>query len=252
MSSSASAEFEVDVASNIASVRQRIDEAINDSSLEPGSVRLIAVSKTKPIPLLQAAYDCGQRYFGENYAQECMAKSKELPDDVCWHFIGPLQSNKAAALVKTVGLDKLKCIETVSTIKLANKLNNAVKTMNEELDAKKTLGIYIQVNTSGEESKSGVSPGEEVANLAKQISDDCSFLTINGLMTIGAPGDYSCFDTLAKCREEVATILGKTTGELELSMGMSGDYDEAIARGASSVRVGSTIFGARDYSNLKK
>jgi len=251
--SSASAEIEVDVASNIASVRQRIDETIIEKGREPGSVRLVAVSKTKPVPLLQAAYDCGQRYFGENYAQECMAKSQELPDDVCWHFIGPLQSNKAAALVKTVGLDRLKCIETVSSIKLANKLNNAAKTMNRESDdVKKTLGIYIQVNTSGEESKSGVSPGEEVANLAKQISDDCSFLTINGLMTIGAPGDYSCFDTLAKCREEVAAILGKSAGELELSMGMSGDYEEAIGRGATSVRVGSTIFGARDYSNLKK
>lgn len=181
-----------------------------------------------------------------------MAKSKEMPDDVSWHFIGPLQSNKAASLVKTVGLDKLACIETICTIKLASKLNRAVETLNEDRNEKKKLGIYIQVNTSGEESKSGVSPGEEVANLVKQISDECTWLSIDGLMTIGAPGDYTCFDTLSSCRDEVATILGKEASDLELSMGMSGDFEVAIAKGATSVRVGSTIFGARDYSNLNK
>jgi pyridoxal phosphate enzyme (YggS family) len=182
-----------------------------------------------------------------------MAKSKEMPDDTSWHFIGPLQSNKAAPLVKTVGLDKLACIETVGTLKLASKLNRAVETLNEDADAeKKKLGIYIQVNTSGEDSKSGVSPGEEVTDLVKQISEDCPSLSVDGLMTIGAPGDYSCFDTLAQCRDEVATILGKNANDLELSMGMSGDFEVAIAKGATSVRVGSTIFGERDYSNLKK
>ena len=181
-----------------------------------------------------------------------MSKSKEMPDDVSWHFIGPLQSNKAASLVKTVGLDKLACIETISTLKLASKLNRAVETLNEGTDEKKKLGIYIQVNTSGEESKSGVSPGSEVSDLVKQISKECPFLSIDGLMTIGAPGDYSCFDTLSSCRNEVATILDKDASDLELSMGMSGDFEVAIAKGATSVRVGSTIFGQRDYSNLNK
>jgi len=183
-----------------------------------------------------------------------MAKSSEMPDDVQWHFIGPLQSNKAAPLVKTVGLNKLACIETVSTMKLASKLNRAAETWNEEsgIEETKKLGIYIQVNTSGEESKSGVSPGEEVINLAKEISSECPMLSIDGLMTIGAPGDYSCFDTLVKCREDVAAALGKDVNDLELSMGMSGDFEVAIANGATSVRVGSTIFGERDYSNLSK
>jgi len=183
-----------------------------------------------------------------------MAKSSEMPDDVQWHFIGPLQSNKAAPLVKTVGLNKLACIETVSTMKLASKLNRAAETWNEEsgIEETKKLGIYIQVNTSGEESKSGVSPGEEVIHLAKEISSECPMLSIDGLMTIGAPGDYSCFDTLVKCREDVAAALGKDVNDLELSMGMSGDFEVAIAKGATSVRVGSTIFGERDYSNLSK
>ena len=195
----------------------------------------------------------GQRYFGENYAQELMSKSADMPDDVAWHFIGPLQSNKAAPLVKTVGLDKLACIETISTIKLAAKLNRAVDAWNEESSAEpKKLGIYIQVNTSGEETKSGVSPGSEVCDLAKQISKECPSLSIDGLMTIGAPGDDSCFDTLAECRVEVAKVLDREPEDMELSMGMSGDFEVAIAKGATSVRVGSTIFGARDYSNLTK
>mmetsp|Transcript_5302 Transcript_5302/g.11497 ORF Transcript_5302/g.11497 Transcript_5302/m.11497 type:complete len:316 (+) Transcript_5302:107-1054(+) len=251
-STTSDADSKVDVASNIASVRQRLEDANSSNDRPAGCVRLVAVSKTKPLELLQAAYESGQRYFGENYAQELMAKSKEMPDDVSWHFIGPLQSNKAASLVKTVGLKKLACIETVSTVKLAAKLNRAAETLNEELEEKKKLGIYIQVNTSGEESKSGLSPDGEVCDFVKQIFEECPWLSINGLMTIGAPGDYSCFDTLVKCRDEVATVLGREPADLELSMGMSGDFEVAVAKGATSVRVGSTIFGQRDYSNLKK
>jgi pyridoxal phosphate enzyme (YggS family) len=178
-----------------------------------------------------------------------MSKSTEMPDDVSWHFIGPLQSNKAGPLVKTVGLNKLACIETVSTLKLASKLNRAAELWNEEAGEQKKLGIYIQVNTSGEETKSGVNPGSEVGELIKQISDECPLLSIDGLMTIGSPGDYSCFDTLVKCREEAAVALNKDPNELELSMGMSGDFEIAIAKGATNVRVGSTIFGDRDYSS---
>lgn len=164
-------------------------------------------------------------------------------------------------MVKSVGLDKLACIETVSTIKLANKLNNAVDTLLSSEsssseggsgDGEKKLGIYIQINTSGEESKSGISTEEELKELLDNISSSCPHLKICGLMTIGAPGDYSCFDKLVNFRETAATILGlDSADQLELSMGMSGDFEEAIKRGSTSVRVGSTIFGARDYSNKK-
>jgi pyridoxal phosphate enzyme (YggS family) len=171
-----------------------------------------------------------------------------MPDDVSWHFIGPLQTNKANPLVKAVGLNKLACIETVSSLKLAAKLNRTVETLNEDTDNKNKLGIYIQVNTSGEESKSGVSPGEELIELVSKISAGCTWLSIDGLMTIGAPGDDSCFDLLRQCRDEVAIILDRDPNDLELSMGMSGDFEVAIAKGATSVRVGSTIFGERDYS----
>ncbi len=144
----------------------------------------------------------------------------------------------------------------MSTIKLANKLNNAVESLlatetAEEVETKK-LGIYIQINTSGEESKSGLQSEDELKELMNGIASTCKHLKIRGLMTIGAPGDYSCFDKLVEYRVVAANVLGLDSAEeLELSMGMSGDFEEAIKRGSTSVRVGSTIFGARDYSNKK-
>ena len=188
-----------------------------------------------------------------------MGKAEEMPDDIKWHFIGPLQSNKAAPLVKSLGLKKLSCVETVDTIKLAKKLNNAAESWKGEQEEQEgdgagehdKLGIYIQVNTSGEDSKSGVTGGKQCAELVKEITDSCPHLRVDGLMSIGAPGDYSCFDALVECRKDVAEVLGVDVDSLALSMGMSGDYTEAIKRGATSIRVGSTIFGARDYSNKK-
>jgi len=141
-------------------------------------------------------------------------------------------------------------------MKLATKLHNAVDSIlsseEDESGEKKQLGIYIQINTSGEESKSGIQNEDELKTLLEGITSNCNHLKINGLMTIGAPGDYSCFDKLAAMREIAASVLGlESVEELELSMGMSGDFEEAIKRGSTSVRVGSTIFGARDYSNKK-
>ena len=199
-----------DIPANLSDVQSRVAQTIKDCNLPENSVRLIAVSKTKPIDLLMKAYNAGQRYFGENYAQELIGKAEEMPADIKWHFIGPLQSNKAGPLVKSLGLKKLACIETVSTMKLANKLNNAVNTLIEQNDDTKEgdkLNIYLQVNTSGEESKSGVDSAKKCAELAVEISNTCANLHIAGLMTIGASGDYSCFDTLVDCRNEVADAL---------------------------------------------
>jgi len=215
----------------------------------------VAISKTKPPSAILEAYEvsaplstaapnppqAGQRRFGENYAQELVSKAAELPPDVEWHFVGPLQSNKAASLVKALGA-KLKCVETVSTKKLASKLSRAVG--EAELGA---LGVYLQVNTSGEESKSGLKV-EELLDFAREIAETCPNLRLDGLMTIGAPGEVSDFDVLRECRHNLASGLGVEECQLGLSMGMSGDFEVAIAHGATSVRVGSTIFGARDYS----
>ena len=204
--------------------------------------RLVAVSKTKPVADLQAAYDAGQRHFGENYVQEIVEKSPKLPDDIQWHFIGHLQSNKVKTLLE--GVPSLSCLETLDSEKLANKLNSTIENMGRETPLK----VYVQVNTSGEESKYGVEPGEECISLCKHVVTSCPHLRLAGLMTIGQP-DYSSrpenFDTLKQCRKDVCNALDQDEDALELSMGMSGDYVQAIEMGSTNIRVGSTIFGSR-------
>jgi len=252
---------DADVSSNLEMVRQRISSCLESCNRPVDSVRLVAVSKTKPEELLMKAYESGQRHFGENYVQELVRKASTMPSDISWHFIGPLQSNKAGLLVKSVGLESL-TVESVSTLKLAKKLNNAAETWlkenasgeeeNTSDDSKaKKLAIYLQVNTSNEASKSGAKNDGEILTLAKEVVANCPNLRVDGIMTIGAPGDYSCFDTLASYQGELLKILPHIEREemLGLSMGMSGDFEEAIKRGSTSIRVGSTIFGARDYSN---
>ncbi|GIL44217.1 hypothetical protein Vafri_1741 [Volvox africanus] len=170
-------------------------------------------------------------------------KAPALPSDIHWHFIGHLQSNKVKAIVETV--PNLAMVETVDSTKLADKLNRAV----EVAGRTEPLRVMVQVNTSGEESKFGVDPGACVA-LAKHIVQSCPKLRLAGLMTIGMP-DYSSrpenFQCLSECRAKVATELGLAPGDLELSMGMSGDFEQAIEMGSTNIRVGSTIFGAREY-----
>lgn len=204
------------------------------------NVQLVVVSKTKPCEMLQEAYDAGAREFGENYIQELCEKAPQLPSDINWHFIGHLQSNKAKKLV--VGVPNLAVVESVDSLKLAKKLNNACENVG------RSLNIYIQINTSSEDTKSGVMPSG-ACELAQSIASSCPRLSIAGLMTIGAPGDESCFDTLVTCRHDVSQVLDVEENSLELSMGMSGDFETAILKGSSSVRIGSSIFGARDYSS---
>uniref|UniRef100_A0A7S3P5G3 Pyridoxal phosphate homeostasis protein n=1 Tax=Amphora coffeiformis TaxID=265554 RepID=A0A7S3P5G3_9STRA len=229
---------DIDVAENLRIVRESIQAAKSPHPEKP--VRLVAVSKTKPIELLLKAYDEGGcRIFGENYARELVEKVPLMANDVQWHFIGNLQSNKANMLVNAFDDVSRLVVETIDKIKLANKLNNAVAGKEGKLK------VFVQVNTSGEESKSGCEPSE-VLELCEQIIKECENLQLMGLMTIGAPGDLSCFDTLAACRDTVQEKIGM---ELELSMGMSGDFVQAIEKGSTNVRVGSTIFGARNYAN---
>jgi PLP dependent protein len=244
------------ISANLQDVRDRIQAACQRCHRQADSVRLVAVSKTKPVELLREAYDAGQRVFGENYVQELIEKVPQLPDDVTWHFIGPLQSNKASKLVQAFEPDQLHrlVIETISSEKLATKLNNAVAGLPHQDDERPLLNVMVQVNTSGEESKSGVEP-EEVSDLCRFIVSNCPKLKLCGVMTIGAEDDLSCFDTLVRCRDQVVEELQSADGSaathtssLGVSMGMSGDFEEAIERGATSVRVGSTIFGQRNYA----
>ncbi|KAL4168716.1 hypothetical protein KRP22_012114 [Phytophthora ramorum] len=170
---------------------------------------LVAVSKTKPIEDLQEAYEADQRHFGENYIQELVQKAPLLPADVKWHYIGHVQSNKAKPLVRDV--PNLFVVETVDSIKIANALNKASGEFRSE-----KLNVMVQVNTSEEEQKSG-SDADSSVELARHIT--------------------------------VAEAIGKAEADLALSMGMSGDYELAISCGSTHVRVGSTIFGVRNYAN---
>lgn len=208
------------------------------------AVRLVAVSKTKSVGCLQNAYDLGVRVFGENYVQEAVGKAPQLPQDIRWHFIGHLQSNKAKEIV--TGIPGLDYVETVDTTKLADKLNAAVQASSR---ADRPLNVLVQVNTSGEESKSGVEPEAPHAEaIAEHIRGKCPHLIFRGFMTIGMPDFTSTpanFECLAAVRKRVAEKFELDAASLELSMGMSGDYEAAIAMGSTNVRVGSTIFGKR-------
>lgn len=228
------------VSSSLADVRARIANSCAACGRQP--IQLIAVSKTKPIPLLEAAYAAGQRHFGENYVQELVTKAAHMPMDIKWHFIGALQSNKAKMLV---GVPNLYMVESVDREKVARALDKAVGDMQRE----GRLKVMVQVNTSGEDSKSGCAPGETI-ELARFVDEECAKLELVGLMTIGAPDEAEepvAFRVLREEREKVARELGRGVGELILSMGMSEDFERAIRMGSDSVRVGSTIFGEREY-----
>ncbi|KAK9151634.1 hypothetical protein Syun_009943 [Stephania yunnanensis] len=237
-----SAAMEASVVTSLRTVLQRVQQAAEKSGRRSDQVRVVAVSKTKPVSLIRRVYDDGHRCFGENYVQEIFDKAPQLPDDIEWHFIGHLQSNKAKSLLASV--PNLAMVETVDDEKIADRLNRIVGDI-----GRKPLKVMVQVNTSGEESKFGVEPAACV-ELAKHVKLACPNLEFSGLMTIGML-DYTStpenFRTLADCRTEVCKALDITEDQCELSMGMSGDFEQAIEMGSTNVRIGSTIFGAREY-----
>ncbi|KAM3354668.1 hypothetical protein ACQJBY_025403 [Aegilops geniculata] len=223
------------VAAAMRAVLARAGRAAERSGRAAEAVRVVAIGKTKPVSLLRQLYDAGHRCFGENYVQEFVTKAPQLPEDIRWHFVGHLQSNKVKSLV--------------GNEKIANHLDRAVVSLGRE-----PLKVMVQVNTSGEESKSGIDPSKCV-ELAKHVKLACPNLILSGLMTIGMK-DYSStpenFKALANCKLEVCKALGIPTEQFELSMGMSGDFEQAIELGSTNVRVGSTIFGPREYPNQKQ
>ncbi|KAK2387177.1 putative pyridoxal phosphate-dependent enzyme [Trifolium repens] len=225
------------------SVMLRVQQAAERSGIKPDRVRVVAVSKTKPVSMIRQLYDAGHRHFGENYVQEFVEKAPQLPQDIQWHFIGHLQSNKVKTLLS--GVPNLAMVEGVDNQKVANNLDRMVSTL-----GRNRLKVLVQVNTSGEESKSGVDPSNCV-DLAKHVKLSCPNLEFSGLMTIGML-DYTStpqnFQTLSNCRTEVCKALEMDEEQCELSMGMSGDFELAIESGSTNVRIGSTIFGPREYA----
>uniref|UniRef100_A0A8D8Y6C3 Pyridoxal phosphate homeostasis protein n=1 Tax=Cacopsylla melanoneura TaxID=428564 RepID=A0A8D8Y6C3_9HEMI len=218
--------------------------------------RLIAVSKTKPKQAIIEAYNCGQEHFGENYVQELVEKGHDTDiasqcPNIRWHFIGHLQSNKVN---KVLGVPNLNCIETIHDEKLATLVNNAWARTHP--DEKNKLNVFVQINTSGEENKNGV-PSDAAEGLVSHVINSCPNLKFVGLMTIGkygydmTQGPNPDFQELVKCRADICKKLNLDPTQVELSMGMSTDYEHAIEVGSTNVRVGSSIFGDRDYSKTK-
>jgi len=213
-----------------------IESAERQYQRAKNSVQLLAVSKRHPVEAIQEAYQAGQTAFGENYVQELIDKAKALHElDIEWHFIGPLQSNKTKQIAETASW-----VHTIDRLKIAQRLNDQRP---EDLPP---LSVCIQVNISGEISKSGVMENE-VAQIAKQL---LTFprLRLRGLMVIPAPETdfYKQRITFAKVAK-LKNSLNQQGFKLDtLSMGMSGDMEAAIAEGATIVRIGTAIFGTRD------
>lgn len=222
------------IADNIAQVSSRIHAAILAANRDENSVRLLAVSKTKPAQALRDAYAAGLRDFGENYLQEALGKQLELADlPLIWHFIGPIQSNKTRAIA-----EHFAWVHSVDRLKIAQRLS-------EQRPADlPPLNICIQVNVSGEASKSGCSPAD-LPELASAISA-LPRLKLRGLMAIPEPTeDRAAQDAAFAAVKNLQASLNLPLDTL--SMGMSHDLESAIAQGATWVRIGTALFGARDY-----
>jgi len=248
------------VADNLEEVKKRLHAAC-EACGRTDEPRLVAVSKTKPLAAIRVAYAAGHRHFGENYVQEITEKAHQIIEeakggadplnDIAWHFIGHLQSNKVR---QVVAVPHLYVIETIDSEKLAGVVEKEwvrLHTLPEGANAPENINVMVQVNTSGEPQKSGVQP-TEAPKLIAYIKENCPHLNLIGVMTIGeaalAGGDpVHDFEALRNCRD---TLVGDKS--LELSMGMSGDFEIAAQHGSTNVRVGSLIFGARIYPPKKQ
>ncbi|MCI7790498.1 MAG: YggS family pyridoxal phosphate-dependent enzyme [Lachnospiraceae bacterium] len=225
---------------NIEKVEKVIDQVCEEIGRKRSEVTLIAVSKTKPAEMLQEAYDTGCRDFGENKVQELVDKYEVLPKDIRWHMIGHLQRNKVKYIV-----DKVYLIHSVDSLRLAEEISK------EAVKKNVSVNILIEVNAAGEETKFGTTLED-----AKQLVREAAKLPnvhIKGLMTIApmvekAEENRVFFQQLKKLSVDIAAENIDNVSMEVLSMGMTGDYSVAVSEGATLVRVGTGIFGERNYS----
>ena len=225
------------ISDNLARIGERIEKAAISAGTRPESIRLIAVSKTKPIELIQEAISAGLTDFGENRVQETVEKYDVFGDRVHWHLIGHLQTNKAKHAARVCHM-----VQSVDSLELGQELDRRVHTLN------RVLPILVQVKTSNEETKFGVEP-DRVSDLIEQLAS-LSSLSVQGLMTIPAftpdPEDARpSFQLLRALKDRVAGMRLPGVDLRYLSMGMTQDFDIAIQEGANMVRVGTALFGAR-------
>ncbi|OOF59770.1 YggS family pyridoxal phosphate-dependent enzyme [Rodentibacter myodis] len=232
----------MDIQHNLQQIHQQIHTACEQVQRKTNTVKLLAVSKTKPTSDILAAYQAGQTAFGENYVQEGVEKIQYFEAQgikLEWHFIGPLQSNKSRLVA-----ENFDWMQTLDRAKIADRLN-------EQRPPDKTpLNVLIQINISEEESKSGISP-EEMLDLAKHL-ENLPHLRLRGLMAIPAPtenlDEQECaFKKMAALFNQLQQALPNQQIDT-LSMGMTDDMPSAIKCGSTMVRIGTAIFGARDYT----
>lgn len=222
------------LADNLSAISARIASAAQAAGRDPASVQLLAVSKTKPASAIREIHAAGVRDVGENYLQEALTKQHALSDlPLIWHFIGPIQSNKTKAIA-----EHFDWVHSVDRLKIAQRLSE------QRPAGLAPLNLCLQVNVSGEDSKSGCAPADLPA-LAQAVAG-LPNLRLRGLMAIPEPTDdraaqEAAFARLRQLQESLG--LGLDT----LSMGMSHDLEAAIAQGATWVRIGTALFGARDY-----
>lgn len=228
------------IAENLRQVQENIKKACENSNRDPKEVTLVAVSKTKPVSMLKEAYDEGIRTFGENKVQEIMDKYGQLPSDIQWHMIGHLQRNKVKNIV-----GKAAMIHSLDSVRLAEAI--------EQEAAKQGISVpvLIEVNVAMEESKFGISVQETLPFV--EILSKMPHLKVMGLMTIApyVENPEENRKIFRKLRKLSVDIMEKNINNINmsvLSMGMTGDYQVAIEEGATMVRVGTGIFGERDYS----
>ncbi len=233
------------VQKNYYQVKENITAICNSNKIPQEQVTLIAVSKTKPVEQIRKVYDVGCRDFGENKAQELVQKYDELPQDIRWHFIGTLQKNKVKYVVGRAYL-----IHSVDSYELALEIQKQAEKRNVHCD------ILIEVNVAKESSKQGIFDFDDVVCTVQKISQ-LPNVHIKGLMTI-APICENAMENATyfrQLRDLSVDIKGKNIDNVcmdILSMGMSSDYEVAIVEGATHVRVGTSIFGERDYNTHNK
>ena len=225
------------ISDNLRTILARIDAAALKAGRDPATVRLVAVSKTKPAALVDEAARSGQRLFGENYVQELAAKAKEVTGPVEWHFIGHLQSNKVRQIAGLVTM-----IHSVDRLSLAEEIDRQWGKLGQVCD------VLIEVNIACEETKCGTSV-KEVFELVRRVAA-LPHLRVRGLMTMppfydDPEGARPYFRELRRLAAEIAAENIPKVEMNELSMGMSGDFETAVAEGATLVRVGTAIFGER-------
>lgn len=229
----------MDIEANLQQIRRQIDEACRAAGRDPSSVRLVAVSKTHSAELVEQAAGAGQQLFGESYVQEFTAKAEEVSAPVHWHFIGALQTNK----VKYIR-GKVELIHSVDRLSLAQEISRQWSKLGHSAE------VLIQINIGGEQTKSGTNEAQ-LEELVRAVAA-LPAIRIRGLMTLPPYFDdpeevRPCFRRLAELARRIDALGIPGVEMAELSMGMSHDFAVAIAEGATLVRVGTAIFGEREY-----